>query len=189
MRAPAAGAAERVAANSMRRYINQGYGHGADRLSNSDNKLLLRSDLHSLWDNRAFLLAPKEMMSLFCMCWRIRWNCLRARYHNVRTYPLSVSRELLFARFAWALLPHVRNFVAARQSRTVSIGLKTGELVTRRLSANQCSALAEDRKKSLSPKKRKAQESGSDNVTQGIAPSAGTIDYSPAADSAYAAHE
>jgi len=147
------------AINGMRRYTVEGLRHGFELLNNVENKLLLRSDLHALWDSRAFVLVPKRGDVRNTVVHVLLESVeLLALYHNRLTQPLHARRELLFARLAWALFPYVRSFLNARRGRRVAMRTETSDVTVRMLSADQCSAIAEQRKRSASPKKRKGLE-------------------------------
>jgi hypothetical protein len=120
------------ASNGMRRYTVEGLRHGKELLSNIENKLLLRSDLHALWDNRAFVFVTKGPETAHTVAHALQESTeLLALYHNRYTQPLYARRELLFARLAWAIFPFMRSFLNARQSRRVVLRKETGETIVK----------------------------------------------------------
>jgi hypothetical protein len=75
------------------------------------NALLLRSDLHSDMDDCKFVFVPK------CKNWVVHTltvtNELGRLYHNVASHDISgVSPAFLLTRFAWAIFPLLRGFLA-----------------------------------------------------------------------------
>ena len=90
-----------------------------------------------------------------------------ARYHNV---PLQgfVRRELLFARFAWTLLPRAPTQfpVATKETRMIWTRDDHGKLISLKKTAEQCSAMANKcAPRSTSPKKRKHNDGGQQSIT------------------------
>ncbi|KAI0122143.1 hypothetical protein F4814DRAFT_200105 [Daldinia grandis] len=101
-------------ANRMRRFIDE---ENPDTTHQAlSNKIPLREDYHSLWDDNFLVLVPKPDASLQGQC-RLTSHLLampkkhyntntkaHVLFHNRPCYPFPhVPIELIFARFAWAL--------------------------------------------------------------------------------------
>ena len=77
---------------------------GEQSLLNDDaNLILIRSDIYKAFDDRKFILYPKDATSFFLHIIEPSLD-LGILYHNARTYPMVNCRlEFLYARFAWSL--------------------------------------------------------------------------------------
>ncbi|KAI6789081.1 hypothetical protein KC361_g8703 [Hortaea werneckii] len=146
--------------NGMRRYAEEGQRHGPELLNNIENMLILRGDLHMLWDANSFVFVPKGPHREMVVHVMRDSEELLELYHNRKTQPLFARYEFLFARFAWALFPFILSFLHAGQSRSVSVRTDEG-YVEKTYSPAQCALLASQRKRSVSPKKRKTFEGNS----------------------------
>jgi hypothetical protein len=131
------------------------------------NALLLRSDLHTLFDARKFVVVPKDNTWIVHVLVGRPSEELGALYHNVKLLPLvDLSVECLFARFAWAVLAQgllVRNGVERRL-----VVLEKEETVVRNVSGKQCRLTFEPqlpggKSRSVSPKKRQREEGNAAN--------------------------
>lgn len=130
------------------------------------NLLLLRSDLHRLFDMRKFVMVPKGSAWVAHVLEGRPSEELAALYHNVELQPLvDLSIECLFARFAWAILAQglmVRTGAAER--RLVVLESKDKTAVVKDVSAKQCRLLFEPqlpgsiKSRSQSPQKRPREE-------------------------------
>ncbi|KAI9684819.1 MAG: hypothetical protein M1829_000194 [Trizodia sp. TS-e1964] len=110
---------------------------GFDELENS---LLLRSDVHTLFDARRFVILPKFGKWIIHVRQPGRSIQFTKLYHNVELQPLQdVGHEQLFARFAWAILSE---FSAQDCAQLAKIG-KTLSANPRKRKASE-SAIAED---------------------------------------------
>ncbi|KAK1762450.1 hypothetical protein QBC33DRAFT_461377 [Phialemonium atrogriseum] len=133
--------------NDIKRYCCLAY--DAFPINDENNLLLLRKDIHHLFDQRRFTFAPKkpdddtpphlvthvlpphgsvELVSL---------------YHNRILHPLSgVSVKLLLARFAWSIFTdEIFPFFSGTQEYAVLLfDLETGKAITNRLRPSQIRA-------------------------------------------------
>lgn len=121
-----------------------------------ENAILLRRDLHKLWDIHKFAIVPKQDK------WVVHvLNCsltteLQDQYHNLELQPLyGVRPEFLFARFALAILADMSLFVKQPLLRSL-VMLENKEPKLRTLSGRDCYALfgQPSKNRSQSPKKR-----------------------------------
>ncbi|KAI9824709.1 MAG: hypothetical protein M1819_000804 [Sarea resinae] len=122
------------------------------------NAIALRSDIHSAFDDRKFVVVPKHS------AWAVHFleltSDLGGFYHNtgVRLDP-NVSMRCLLARFAWAIFPLLRNFLEAGVPRAVRVRvLDNGEYkeVVKTMGSEEMTASGIYlRGRSSSPKKRK----------------------------------
>ncbi|OXV06813.1 hypothetical protein Egran_05420, partial [Elaphomyces granulatus] len=94
------------------------------------NKIYLRGDLHTAFNNRHWCMVVKDGR-LVCQTFRpfnrSLLNSFVEEYHNKTLLPLhNKSKECLFARLAWTVLPLVGYFVINRELPTTVI-IKNGE--------------------------------------------------------------
>lgn len=94
--------------------LNRGL-HGRYVTSDVQNCVLIRQDLLTIFDSKAFVLVPK-MGTMFVHFVKNGPNYAPA-YHNCTTVKMDVAAEFLYARFAWAILPLVSNFASKPQVR------------------------------------------------------------------------
>jgi len=74
-------------------------------LNDLSNVILLRSDLHTAFDDRKFVLYPKADDGYVVHMLEPTPD-IGQLYHNVKTHPLlQCNPRFLYARFAWALFP------------------------------------------------------------------------------------
>lgn len=102
--------------NSMSRY-NKNSASTPDDLSNT---ILLRADLHIAFDNPKFVFVPKpsSLRSPQLVTHLVEASGeLEHLYHNRLLQPMRSSIELLFARFAWTILPFLESFLIGRERR------------------------------------------------------------------------
>ncbi|KAK4889768.1 hypothetical protein LTR27_011480 [Elasticomyces elasticus] len=133
------------ARNGMGRYGNLRRCTGEDRQDDSDNIILLRSDVRDMWDNHDFVFVPKSAFDGLSAGFTGHCNAfvahvlhgsteLLALYHNLETQPLAVPSQYLMARLAWAIFPDMQDFLSADQKRLLV-----------------CKALLDSRRRSRSP--------------------------------------
>ncbi|KXT00641.1 hypothetical protein AC578_4023 [Pseudocercospora eumusae] len=96
-------------------------GHIADA---PENIVMLRHDVHYLWDKMDFSIVPKVHKSSQTWSWFAHVHSesteLQHLYHNLELLPLSYIRhELLFARLAWNIFPMLRNFLQRATRRHI----------------------------------------------------------------------
>lgn len=123
------------------------------------NVIALRSDIHTTFDDRKFIIVPKKGQ------WVVHFTDLTSDlgrlYHNT---PLrlhqDISSKCLLVRFAWAIFPSVMKFLATGAGRMVRMRITVEDEfreVTRKMGVDEVrSTFAATRGRSVSPKKRKA---------------------------------
>ncbi|KAG9648243.1 hypothetical protein KCU64_g9860, partial [Aureobasidium melanogenum] len=136
------------------------------------NALLLRSDIHTVFDQRRFAITLKPLpvasdsaathglaVHLFSPGLSEQFAKL---YHGIALQPLyGVAPEYLFARFAWTVFAYSAQFLEQGTKRALYI-VHDGETSEQELNADQCMQLYLSRKsRSLSPSKRKRDDGGS----------------------------
>lgn len=112
------------------------------------NAIVLRSDIHGIFDQKRFVLLPKRSEPPVFVIHVLVNNSpdLVDLYHNVSLQPLyDVSIECLFARFAWSIFSYTAPFFAQGVDRVLSL-VTAGASKTVELAGNQC------RKMVLSPR-------------------------------------
>ena len=68
-----------------------------------NNLILLREDIHSAFDNKSFILVPKEGKLVVHF---LRYlPPVTDIFHNREIGEMDVSKEMAYARFAWSLFP------------------------------------------------------------------------------------
>lgn len=146
--------------NNMSRYAMH---LRASPIDSGRNSILLRSDLHTLFDAKKFAFVPKragvnaERLSFAVHAFVNEVDSeIVQLYHNVVLQPLSeLALEFLFARFAWTIFPLVSEFLARGRERVLRVRNKD-EYSTETFSAAQCMGMVkQSRSRSASPKKRK----------------------------------
>jgi HNH endonuclease len=101
---------------------------------NSKNIISLRSDIHWFFDQKAWCVVLKEGR-LVCQTFRRYDKELSADFiqmhHNVELEPIyNKSKECLFARIAWTVLPLMEHFcVVRRLSGTTTFIIKDGKSI------------------------------------------------------------
>lgn len=107
-----------------------GWDSTSGTIHDSANILPLRRDLHACFDSRLFVIFPKAFTatpgSPQYVVYFIQQNEIAAEYwsstHHCLVQNLSPrSRPYLFARFAWAILFHVKQFITVGYERRVVI--------------------------------------------------------------------
>lgn len=79
------------------------------------NCIRLRQDLHTLFDTKSFVLAPKNGVAVVHFLVKGVDYC--KMYHGRATAALNVNPAFLYARFGWAVLPLIVNFARRRDVR------------------------------------------------------------------------
>lgn len=149
----------------------------ADRFSQSAidaaaNMMPLRSDMHTVFDDKVFAIVPKRDHTLaqggradlslaVHVINPISDPYFHQTFHNRRLLPLLCSIECLFARFAWTIFsPHVLGHFLNRcitQRHLLVRDRTTGTPTVETRGPDQLRALlAASRSRSASPRKRKA---------------------------------
>ncbi|KAF2647014.1 hypothetical protein K491DRAFT_615417, partial [Lophiostoma macrostomum CBS 122681] len=97
--------------NGMFRYTNQ-QRPGSAPVDDAQNAMLLRSDLHTIFDQKRFAVVPKGAVLVIHITAPRSSLELTRLYHNVSLQPLvSVTVQYLLAWFAWTIFAHSVNFV------------------------------------------------------------------------------
>ncbi|KAK5703150.1 hypothetical protein LTR97_004099 [Elasticomyces elasticus] len=150
------------ARNGMGRYGNLRQDTGENRQGDSDNIILLRSDVRDMWDNHDFVFVPKCAFDGLNAGLTGKRNAfvahvlhesteLLALYHNLETQPLAVPNQYLMARLAWAIYPAMQDFLLANQKRLLVVrNADTGCSETTWYNPVQCKALLDSRRRSRS---------------------------------------
>ncbi|KAI0478367.1 hypothetical protein F4859DRAFT_54853 [Xylaria cf. heliscus] len=132
-----------------------------DQSMNTDcpeNAMLLRRDLHKLWDMHKFALVPKQGRWVVHILDNGRTTELQDNYHNIELQALQdVRAEFLLARFALAILSDMTIFVRQPLPRAViMVKDDSREAQVRSLSGKDCYKLfgRPSKNRSHSPKKR-----------------------------------
>jgi len=137
------------------------------------NALLLRSDIHTVFDQRLFAITLKPLLAatnglvtyglavhLFSPGLSEQFVKL---YHRVAIQPLhGVAPEYLFARFAWTVFAYSAQFLQQGVTRVLYI-VRDGETTSEHeVNGDQCTQLYLSRKsRSFSPSKRRRDHRGS----------------------------
>ena len=111
-------------ANDMSRYVFDPMRQSRSAITDINNLMLLRMDLHRSFDvERKFVFCPKKpephlsnmVIHLTSPSEEYGWL-----YHNAASYSLDcIPREYLFARFAWAIFPKVEAFLLRNVERSL----------------------------------------------------------------------
>ncbi|TQV90290.1 HNH endonuclease domain-containing protein [Cordyceps javanica] len=133
----------------------------------AENAILLRRDLHKLWDDHRFAIVPKQGKWILHALWRSPSNELESEFHNLELQPLyGVARHFLLCRFALAILS---KSVFLNQSVDRRLVTLDGEDTPRvqAMSANEYKNLFATARRansrSQSPKKRPRETQGVDD--------------------------
>lgn len=145
--------------NAMQQY-NDSQGLGDDYLLDDiSNAFALRADIHCAFDDRKFIVVPKlshwvvHFLQLTCD--------LGSMYHNqIITLDSGISPLFLLVRFAWAVFPLVKTFLAGPTPRLVRLRVQVDNRlaeITKTVDGEELIQLNNPaRARSMSPKKRKA---------------------------------
>ncbi|PVH75617.1 hypothetical protein DL98DRAFT_643840 [Cadophora sp. DSE1049] len=118
------------------------------------NVMLFRSDLHSAFDSRKFVLFPK-MDTGFVLHMLEPTPDPGPLYHNIRTKELGCGLEFLFARFAWSIFLSLAGFLSKPNTSRLVVRLdkntkeRLSETVTDSIEAQKQATAS----RSSSPKK------------------------------------
>ena len=80
-------------------------------LRDLSNAVLLRSDMHTAFDQRKFVFFPKDSEG-FVLHMLEPTTDIGQLYHNTRVNIPQCSVEFLFARFAWSIFPSLSGFLS-----------------------------------------------------------------------------
>jgi hypothetical protein len=109
--------------NRMNTYIKD-----VDTVDDCRNLILLRSDLHSIFDARRFAVVPKlpdtdekPAFVIHALTGNARSEIVQL-YHNVPLQPLTeIAIEFLFARFAWTIIRYANSFLNGGVARALRV--------------------------------------------------------------------
>jgi hypothetical protein len=133
------------------------------------NALLLRSDIHTVFDHRRFAITLKPLpaatngpanygLAVHLFPPGLSEQVVKL-YHRVAIQPLhGVAPEYLFARFAWTVFAYSAQFLQQGVKRVLYI-VRDGETSEQEVNGTQLYLSRKSR--SLSPSKRKRDDSGS----------------------------
>ncbi|KAF1958577.1 hypothetical protein CC80DRAFT_441077 [Byssothecium circinans] len=143
--------------NGMFRYTNQQC-PGSEPVDDAQNAMLLRSDVHTIFDQKRFAVVPKSSVLLVHITAPGSSLELTKLYHNVSLQPLvGVAIQYLLARFAWTIFAQSINFIQQGLKRSLCIHVGDGETSIRDFSGEQCRQLFSSGPKSRSQSPRKRQ--------------------------------
>ncbi|KAM3516325.1 hypothetical protein MY11210_000084 [Beauveria gryllotalpidicola] len=156
------------AANQMFQYSSRPEAVVTNKTNNPHNAMLMGAQLHSVYDQRQFVVVPKWGAWLVHVLSGTHREELAAVYHNIEPQPLSgLAVEYVFARFAWTVLAQTC-FLEAGVPRRVVVRGKDGLPTARELSGTDCRImftprLARSKNRSQSPKKRVWDDTAEDD--------------------------
>jgi HNH endonuclease len=140
--------------NRMSRYISRMSRSGESAIGDTTNLMLLRVDLHRLFDEPRFALVPKAGN---IVCHFVEMSELVPLLHNVTLQPLNgVAIEYIFSRFAWSIFNYTGEFLTTTVDRMLFI-LDAGAIfpTIRKVPGDECRTLkSQTRSRSASPTKR-----------------------------------
>lgn len=134
----------------------------------ADNAILLRRDLHKLWDDHRFAFVPKQGKWVLHALWRSPSNELETECHNLPLQPLyGVATHFLLCRFALAIFSKSVFLNQSVQRRLVTVD---GDDISRvqSMSSNEyrnfVSTARRANSRSQSPQKRARSAQGTDET-------------------------
>ncbi|CAH0022806.1 unnamed protein product [Clonostachys rhizophaga] len=130
----------------------------------ADNTILLRRDLHKMWDDHRFAIVPKAGKWVVHILMSSSTVELEETYHNLELQPLfAVSRYFFFCRFALAIISK-SPFLRQQTARRLVILAGSGLPHVRTMSADDYQRLinttSRGSSRSQSPKKRQRSVQG-----------------------------
>ena len=147
--------------NDMFQYTNQ-QRPGSEPINDAQNAILLRSDVHRIFDQKRFAIIPKSSVFLVHVLAPGSSLQLTKLYHNVSLQPLvGVAIQYILARFAWTIFAQSVNFVLKGLQRRLCIYEDNGETSIVDYSGEQCRQLLALGAKSRSQSPRKRQRDAS----------------------------
>ncbi|KAK8142116.1 hypothetical protein G3M48_009320 [Beauveria asiatica] len=155
------------AANQMFQYSPRPEAVITNKTNNPRNAILMGSQLHSVYDQRQFVVVPKWGAWLIHVLSGRHDEELASVYHNVPPkLLLGLAVEYIFARFAWTVLAQT-SFLEAGVPRLVVVRGKDGLPTAREVSGQDCRtmftpSLPRSKSRSQSPKKRVRDDTAED---------------------------
>lgn len=152
--------------NSMFRYAVGQKRSDDNAIKSIDNMILLRTDIHVLFDNQKIAFIPKFWRgpNKFSIMAHVlapgRSTQLIDDYHHVPLLHLTgIPLEYLYARFAYSVIPLLANFLRQGTPRVLAVIDENGKKVAS-FSSDACFRYSmANRARSESPKKRKQETS------------------------------
>lgn len=132
-----------------------------------DNTILLRCDMHKMWDDNRFAILPKAGEWYTHVLLNSTTTELEQEYHNLQLQPLrGVSRHFFFCRFALAIFAKSA-FLRQRMRRKLVILDRSGSSKVREMSVDEYKELlnlvARGTSRSTSPTKRQRRDQSESN--------------------------
>lgn len=127
------------------------------------NCIRLRQDLHTLFDAKSFVLAPKNGVPVVHFLVKGVDYC--KMYHGRATTALNVNPAFLYARFAWAVFPLIVNFARRRDVRIKVFNEETAQWEITTAGAVLVQAAAA---KTPTKRRRRAQDMDVDDSEQPV---------------------
>lgn len=123
--------------NGMSRYSTPGF--GLDKIDDPRNGLLLRADVHTLFDQKRFAIIPKISAFVCHNAIPEISNEVSNLYHNVKLLPLNeIKIEYLLARFAWTIFPQIYDFIQQDMKLRLCIYIGNKETQIKNFSGEEC---------------------------------------------------
>ena len=111
---------------------------GTTAVDNSKNGLLLRSDIHTIFDQKHFVIVPKGDSLVVHVVAPVPTSELVRLYYNVELQPLSgMSISCFLARFARTVFVQAMDFVLQEQERLL-VMYEDGKIVSKVFSGKDC---------------------------------------------------
>ena len=146
-----------IPASETEWFMSQGLSSVAE-FDDASNAILLRSDVHKIFDSKYFTIVPKHPdQECVLIAHVFGRNCpeeVIRLYHDVPMQPLyGIKMEFLLARFAWTIFDSVKIFLEQNVPRRLKVKGENGEVQEKVCSPQECRSHA-SRPRSTSPSKR-----------------------------------
>lgn len=133
-----------------------------EAINEPKNAILLRSDVHKIFDQKRFAIIPKSSLLLVHIVAPGPLIELTKLYHNVSLQPIiGVAIQYILARFAWTIFAQSTGFLERGLERKLYIYNDTGITSIEEFSGDQCRQLLRSRVQSRSQSGQKRQWNGS----------------------------
>ncbi|KAI9771266.1 MAG: hypothetical protein M1840_002236 [Geoglossum simile] len=130
---------------------------GSEPVDDAQNAILLRSDVHTIFDQKRFAIVPKSSVLLVHIIAPGSSRQLASLYHNVLLQPLvGVAIQYVLARLAWTIFAQSIDFMRQGLERKLSIYVN-GKTSIVDFSGDQCRELISPGTKSRNQSPRKRQ--------------------------------
>lgn len=131
----------------------------SEPVNDAQNAILLRSDLHTIFDQRRFAIVPKSSILLVHVVAPGPSIQLTNLYHNVSLQPLAdVAIQHILARFAWTIFTLSVKFMQKGLTRRLCVYVGDEGTRIADYSGDQCRELFFLRSKTRSQSSRKRQQ-------------------------------